>query len=171
MNNLLKMLRKSNSFSSVWVKFVKCWPTLSQPFILTFRFIIYAVLPLLHPTPPFVVYFYIKFTIHFYLAAYKCTIKELVVCNHRMWHKANSEQLLTCQLVTLHDSTTPQLNPTPLPPPNPPKWWNKQEEERKQVIHKSDTNLSQQIHNRSHWVLGCNHPLSVWLLQTCWCLL
>lgn len=90
----------------------------------------------------------------FYLAAYKCTIKKCVVCNHRMWPKANSEQLLTCQTLILYDSATPQLNSTILPPPHPPECWNKQEEERKQVIHMSDTNLPQQIHNCSHWVSG-----------------
>ncbi len=57
--------------------------------------------------------FYTNYTIHFYLAAYKCTIKELVVCNHRMWPKANSEQLPTCQPLILYDSATPQPNPPP----------------------------------------------------------
>lgn len=75
---------------------------------------ILLALPLPHPTPPFCVYFYIKYTIHFfYPAAYKCTINELVVCNHRMRPKANSEPLLTCQPLILYDSATPQPKPHP----------------------------------------------------------
>lgn len=107
-------------------------------------FFLTLLLPFLfwHPSSPFPVYFYIKHTIHFYPAAYKCTINKLVVCNHRMWPKANSEQMLTCQpcdpIWQRHSSAAPMPQ---------------QEEERKQVIHMSDSNLPQQTHNCSHWVL------------------
>lgn len=41
------------------------------------------------------VYFYSEQTVHFSPVC-KCTIKELVASNHRMWMKAKSGQLFTC---------------------------------------------------------------------------
>lgn len=101
---------------------VPSWPILSQLF---FFFFLTLLLPSLfwHPSSPFPVYFYIKHTNHFYPAAYKCTINELVVCNHRMWPKANSEQLLMCQ----PSDPIWQCHSSAVPTPQP-EWWGKQEE-------------------------------------------
>lgn len=86
----------------------------------------------------------------FVMTSYKCAIKELVVCNHRMWPTVNS-----CWRVSLWSCMpAPLLNQTP--PTPQPEWWDQQEEERKQVIHMSDSNLPQQIHSCSHWVLPCS---------------
>lgn len=61
-------------------------------------------------------YFYTKQTVHF-PPVFKSTIKELVVCNHRIWTKAKGGQLFTCQRLILRWSLLLQPCPTPPPPP------------------------------------------------------
>lgn len=69
----------------------------------------------------FLDYFYAEQTVHFSPVC-KCTIKELVASNHRMWTKAQSGQLFTCQPLILRWSRLPHDR-------RHPRGWHRQEGE------------------------------------------
>lgn len=62
------------------------------------------------------VYFYAEQTVHFSPVC-KCTIKELVASDHRMWTTAKSGQLFTCPPLILRWPRPIRQHPPPLPPP------------------------------------------------------
>lgn len=65
------------------------------------------------------VYFYAEQTVHLSPVC-KCTIKELVASDHRMWTKAKSGQLFTCLPLILRWPLGPCGNPPPPLPHTPP---------------------------------------------------
>ena len=119
-----------------------------------FRFILYAALPLFTPNPVLLDLF-LTSSIQsiFHPAAYKRAIKELVVCNHRMWPKASREQLSTCQPLILYDKLRSSTKP-PTHTHTPSDEANRKGRGSKSFPCQTVTCLNQSKTSRA----GCSHP-------------